>query len=84
MFSRLTKLLGLKDNATTLLNQGKDLISQAKAAVEDIKEWGIGLDDIEKAKHHFDDIKNTTSTLVAETKKTVKKVQGEDDEKIVS
>ncbi|MBP7007199.1 hypothetical protein KBB05_00285 [Patescibacteria group bacterium] len=75
MFSRLTKLLGIKDNATSLLNQGKDLIDQAKSAVNDIKEGGIGLDDLEKAKDHFNNLKDKTSTLVADTKKTIHKAK---------
>ena len=75
MFSRLTKLLGLKDDASSIVSEGKNLLTKAKAAIDDIKQDGIWLDDITKAKSHFDNLKGEATNLVSKTKQTVQKVK---------
>lgn len=71
---RINKLLWAKQSAEQLLAQGKDFVNDAKAAVEDIKKDGIGMDDLAKVGQHFDNLKDKASDIVADAKEKVAEV----------
>ncbi len=65
---RINKLLWVKQSAEGLLAQWKDFVANAKAAVEDIRKDGIGMDDLAKVGQHFDNLKEKASDIVADAK----------------
>lgn len=75
---RINKLLWVKQSAEQLLAQWKEFVHDAKAAVEDIKKDGIGMDDLAKVSNHFEDLKEKASNIVADAKWAVVQAKGEE------
>lgn len=74
---RINKLLWVKQSAEGLFAQGKDLMANAKAAVEDIRKDGIGMDDLAKVSNHFESLKEKASDIVADAKWAVAQAKGD-------
>lgn len=65
---RINKILWIKKSAEGLLAQWKDFVANAKAAVEDIKKDGIGMDDLAKVGNHFENLKEKANDIISDAK----------------